>query len=46
MCGIDGGYSGEKFAQSVKELIGTEVQVAKRNELHPAHAGQLFHKGG
>ena len=31
---VDGGYSGEKFAQSVKELIGAEVQVAKRNELH------------
>ena len=31
---VDGGFSGEKFAQSVKELIGTEKQVAKRNELH------------
>jgi transposase len=31
---VDGGYSGEKFAQSVKELIGADVQVAKRNELH------------
>jgi transposase len=31
---VDGGYNGDKFAQSVKELIGAEVQVAKRNELH------------
>ncbi len=30
----DGGYSGEKFANSVKELIGSSVEVAKRNELH------------
>ena len=30
----DGGYSGEKFAQSVKELLGCSVQVVKRNELH------------
>jgi transposase len=30
----DGGYSGEKFANSVKELIGSNVEVAKRNELH------------
>ena len=31
---VDGGYTGEKFAQSVKRLIGAEVEVAKRNELH------------
>jgi len=31
---VDGGYTGEKFAQSVKELIGSKVEVAKRNELH------------
>ncbi len=31
---VDGGYSGEKFAQSVKELIGAKVEVAKRSELH------------
>jgi transposase len=31
---VDGGYSGEKFAAAVKETIGAEVQVAKRNELH------------
>lgn len=31
---VDGGYTGEKFAQSVKELIGSTVEVAKRNELH------------
>ncbi len=31
---VDGGYSGEKFAQEVKDLIDAEVQVAKRSELH------------
>jgi len=31
---VDGGYSGEKFANSVKELCGAEVEVVKRNELH------------
>ena len=31
---VDGGYSGENFARSVKELIGAKVEVAKRNELH------------
>lgn len=30
----DGGYTGEKFAKSVKELINAEVEVVKRNELH------------
>ncbi len=30
----DGGYTGEAFAKSVRALIGAEVQIAKRNELH------------
>jgi len=30
----DGGYTGEKFAKSVNELIGSSVEIAKRNELH------------
>lgn len=30
----DGGYTGEKFAKRIKELIGAEVEVVKRNELH------------
>ena len=30
----DGRYSGEKFASSVKEILGSSVQIAKRNELH------------
>jgi transposase len=30
---VDGGYTGQPFAKSVKELIGANVQVAKRNEL-------------
>lgn len=31
---VDGGYTGEKFAQATKDLIGANVEVAKRNELH------------
>jgi len=31
---VDGGYSGEKFAQSVNEIIGAKVEVVKRSELH------------
>lgn len=30
----DGGYTGENFANSIKELIHAEVEVVKRNELH------------
>jgi transposase len=31
---VDGGYSGEKFADAIKKLCGAEVEVVKRNELH------------
>ena len=31
---VDGGYTGENFADSIKELIGADVEVVKRNELH------------
>jgi len=31
---VDGGYSGENFANAVKELCGADVEVVKRNELH------------
>ncbi len=31
---VDGGYSGEKFASKVKEIIGPQVEVVKCNELH------------
>lgn len=31
---VDGGYSGEPFANGVKNLLHCEVKVAKRNELH------------
>ena len=31
---VDGGYTGEKLASSVKEIINATVEVAKRNELH------------
>ena len=30
----DGGYTGKAFASSVQELVGAEVEIAKRNELH------------
>jgi transposase len=30
----DGGHTGEKFAERVKNLLGAEVEIAKRNELH------------
>lgn len=30
----DGSYTGEKFADEIKGLIGAEVEIAKRNELH------------
>lgn len=31
---VDGGYTGEKFAGSVKDAINAAVEVVKRNELH------------
>jgi len=31
---VDGGYSGEPFANAVQEKLSATVQVAKRNELH------------
>ena len=31
---VDGGYTGQPFADSVRDLIGATVQVAKRSELH------------
>ena len=31
---VDGGYSGEPFANAVKALCEAEVEVAKRSELH------------
>ena len=30
----DGGYVGKPFSCAVKELIGAEVQIAKRSKLH------------
>jgi len=30
----DGGYTGENFEKEVKKIIGAEVEIAKRNELH------------
>ena len=31
---VDGGYTGLPFADSIRELTGATVQVAKRSELH------------
>jgi len=31
---VDGGYTGENFALTVKKLLGASVEIAKRNELH------------
>lgn len=31
---VDGGYTGEKFADQIKSIIGATVEVAKRSELH------------
>ena len=31
---VDGGYSGENFAEAIKSVSGAEVEVVKRNELH------------
>lgn len=31
---VDGGYTGEKFAATIQETLGAEVEVVKRNELH------------
>jgi transposase len=31
---VDGGYTGEAFAQQIKAILGATVQVAKRSELH------------
>lgn len=31
---VDGGYTGEKFAMNIFNLITAEVEVVKRNELH------------
>lgn len=30
----DGGYVGQPFAEAVEELLGANVQIAKRSELH------------
>jgi transposase len=37
---VDGGYAGQPFAESVRTLIGAEVQVAKRHELHAPTLGR------
>ena len=31
---VDAGYTGEKLALSVKEIINATVELAKRNQLH------------
>jgi transposase len=31
---FDGGYTGDNFAARIKEILGAEVEIAKRSELH------------
>ena len=31
---VDGGYSGEKFAHTIKRILKADVEVVKRNALH------------
>jgi transposase len=31
---VDGGYSGEPFAEKIKNMLGATVEIAKRSELH------------
>jgi len=31
---VDGGYSGERFAALIHQILGANVEVAKRSELH------------
>ena len=31
---VDGGYSGERFANQVKEICGAQGEAVKRSELH------------
>lgn len=31
---VDGGYTGDKFANSIKDLCDADVEVVKRNEKH------------
>ena len=31
---FDGAYAGEGFANKIKELVGAEVEIVKRSELH------------
>jgi len=30
----DGGYTGDKFAQATKQILGCGVEIAKRSDLH------------
>ena len=31
---VDGGYSGERFANQIKGICGAQVEVVKRSQLH------------
>ena len=31
---VDGGYTGENFANAIRALSGADVEVVKRNDLH------------
>ena len=42
---VDGGYTGQNFADRIKEITGAKVEVVKRNELHTLwkNAERLLH---
>ena len=31
---LDSGYTGDRFATAIKEILGATVEIAKRSELH------------
>ena len=35
---VDAGYSGQRFADQVKDICGAQVEVVKRSELGPAES--------
>ena len=40
---VDGGYTGDKFVSKVDEIVGSSVEVAKRNELHTFEVMYALH---
>lgn len=38
----DGGYSGEKFAEGIEDMLGAKVEIVKRNDLHNSPASKTL----